>query len=259
MRIAVPNKGSLSETAIAMLAELPLRGRLQADLAVLELDEAHALHFGRAVAPSHALLLNVARDQLDRFAEIDHTARLLTTLASKSTDGVVLNVDDSFVSRIAPTLEPGTSVRWFGLDASVADRLPELQEQVRALRAEMADQFRLMADESLRRQGADLERAHAERLGALLTPFREQVARFQDEVQAGQRAGEAAQAALRTHIEGLHQRSEQIGRDAVALTRAGLWWEALAASFAYGAAELRVLVSARPRGAAVSEPAAAAP
>ena len=113
----------------AMLSERLHRGRLQADIAVLELDEAHALHFARAVAPTHALLLNVARDQLDRFAEIDHTARLLTTLASKSTDGVVLNVDDSFVSRIAPTLEPGTSVRWFGLDASVADRLPELQEQ----------------------------------------------------------------------------------------------------------------------------------
>ena len=113
----------------SMLGSIRLRGRLRADLAVLELDEAHALRFAAAVAPTHALLLNVARDQLDRFAEIDHTARLLTTLASKSTDGVVLNVDDSFVSRIAPTLEPGTSVRWFGLDASVADRLPELQEQ----------------------------------------------------------------------------------------------------------------------------------
>ena len=113
----------------SMLGSIRLRGRLRADLAVLELDEAHALRFAAAVAPTHALLLNVAHDQLDRFAEIDHTARLLTTLASKSTDGVVLNVDDSFVSRIAPTLEPGTSVRWFGLDASVADRLPELQEQ----------------------------------------------------------------------------------------------------------------------------------
>ena len=88
----------------SMLGSIRLRGRLRADLAVLELDEAHALRFAAAVAPTHALLLNVARDQLDRFAEIDHTARLLTTLASKSTDGVVLNVDDSFVSRIAPTL-----------------------------------------------------------------------------------------------------------------------------------------------------------
>ncbi len=112
----------------AMLAEMPRRGRLEADIAVLELDEAHALHFGRAVAPTHALLLNVARDQLDRFAEIDHTARLLTQLAAMTTDGVVLNRDDPFVNRIATTLAPGVDVSWFGLDASVADRIGELSE-----------------------------------------------------------------------------------------------------------------------------------
>ncbi|NYF98975.1 MurT ligase domain-containing protein [Janibacter cremeus] len=112
----------------AMLAEMPLRGGLEADIAVLELDEAHALHFGRAVAPTHALLLNVARDQLDRFAEIDHTARLLTQLAAMTTDGVVLNRDDPFVNRIATTLAPDVDVTWFGLDASVADRIGELSE-----------------------------------------------------------------------------------------------------------------------------------
>lgn len=112
----------------AMLAEMPLRGGLQADIAVLELDEAHALHFGRAVAPTHALLLNVARDQLDRFAEIDHTAGLLTQLAAMTTEGVVLNRDDPFVNRIATTLDPSIDVTWFGLDASAADRLGELNE-----------------------------------------------------------------------------------------------------------------------------------
>jgi lipid II isoglutaminyl synthase (glutamine-hydrolysing) len=113
----------------SMLGELPLRGRLSADLAVLELDEAHALKFAAGVRPTHALLLNVARDQLDRFAEIDHTARLLATLAEQTTTGVVLNLDDSFVSRIRDRVAPGVVVRYFGVDASIADRLPELQEQ----------------------------------------------------------------------------------------------------------------------------------
>lgn len=111
----------------ALLAERLHRGRLQADIAVLELDEAHALHFARAVAPTHALLLNVARDQLDRFAEIDHTAGLLTQLAGMTTQGVVLNRDDPFVNRIATTVS-GLDIAWFGLDASIADRLGELQE-----------------------------------------------------------------------------------------------------------------------------------
>jgi UDP-N-acetylmuramyl tripeptide synthase len=113
----------------SMLGELPLRGRLAADMAVLELDEAHALKFAAAVRPTHALLLNVARDQLDRFAEIDHTAKLLASLAEQATTGVVLNLDDSFVSRIRDRVGDGVAVRYFGVDASIADRLPELQEQ----------------------------------------------------------------------------------------------------------------------------------
>lgn len=111
----------------AMLPKLPLSGRLTADAAVLELDEAHALRFVDAVAPTHALLLNVARDQLDRFAEIDHTAQLLAKLAAGTREAVVLNRDDSFVSRIAGDAGVPPAV-YFGLDASMQDRLAELQE-----------------------------------------------------------------------------------------------------------------------------------
>jgi len=112
----------------AMLAELSLSGRLKADLAVLELDEAHALKFAAEVRPTHSLLLNVARDQLDRFAEIDHTAKLLAELAAQTTTGVVLNLNDSFVSRIAARVPDGVRVTYFGVDPSIAGRLPELQE-----------------------------------------------------------------------------------------------------------------------------------
>ncbi len=113
----------------SMLGEVGVGGRLHADLAVLELDEAHALKFTDSVSPTHALLLNVARDQLDRFAEIDHTAGLLARIAEHATEGVVLNVDDSFISRIRDHVGDGVEVRYFGVDASIADRLPELMEQ----------------------------------------------------------------------------------------------------------------------------------
>ncbi len=112
----------------SMLAEIPFSGRLKADIAVLELDEAHALKFAAEVKPTHSLLLNVARDQLDRFAEIDHTATLLAELAEQTTTGVVLNIDDSYVSRIAARVPDGVTVTYFGVDPSIADRLPELQE-----------------------------------------------------------------------------------------------------------------------------------
>ncbi|MDQ6716708.1 MAG: MurT ligase domain-containing protein [Actinomycetota bacterium] len=112
----------------AMLRNVSLAGRLDADVAVLELDEWHALQFAKVVKPTHALLLNVARDQLDRFAEIDTTARLLTTLATQTTEGVVLNRDDSFVARVRADLPAGLPVRYFGIDPSVAAGLPSLQE-----------------------------------------------------------------------------------------------------------------------------------
>ena len=112
----------------SMLGELPLSGRLVADVAILELDEWHALQFAKVVKPTHALLLNVARDQLDRFAEIDTTARLLASLATETTTGVVLNRDDSFVARIRPQLPEDMTVRYFGIDPEVADELPPLHE-----------------------------------------------------------------------------------------------------------------------------------
>ena len=76
-------------------------GRLPYDVAVFELDEAWAVRFVAAVAPRRALLLNVMRDQLDRFGEIDMTARLLGKVAAATTGHVVLNRDDERVATLA--------------------------------------------------------------------------------------------------------------------------------------------------------------
>lgn len=80
--------------AAALLEAIDLKGNLKADIAVLELDEAHAVHFVRSIKPRYCLLLNVMRDQLDRFGEIDSTAKMLHTIADATTEGVVLNRDD---------------------------------------------------------------------------------------------------------------------------------------------------------------------
>ena len=80
--------------AAALLGAVDAKGRLDADIAVLELDEAHAVRFVDTVKPRYALLLNVMRDQLDRFGEIDATARMLHTIAENTTDTIVINRDD---------------------------------------------------------------------------------------------------------------------------------------------------------------------
>ena len=63
-------------TITAVCEHASWRGRLRADVAVFELDEAHAVRFIAVVRPDRVLLLNVMRDQLDRFGEIDTTARV---------------------------------------------------------------------------------------------------------------------------------------------------------------------------------------
>lgn len=113
----------------ALLPEVSWKGQIPADIAVLELDEAYAIHFSQVIAPDYSLLLNVARDQLDRFAEIDYTARLLADLAAKTTQGVVFNQDDSFVARGAQGLATGVSAHYFGVHSSLQERLSELMEQ----------------------------------------------------------------------------------------------------------------------------------
>lgn len=72
------------------MGEVNQRGKLDADIAVLELDEAWAVKFVQQVQPKYSLLLNVMRDQLDRFGEIDTAAGFLEKIAAATTDRVVL-------------------------------------------------------------------------------------------------------------------------------------------------------------------------
>ncbi|MBK4217270.1 DNA recombination protein RmuC [Paracoccus caeni] len=91
---------------------------------------------------------------------------------------------------------------------------------LRELREEMTGQFKLLASEILRVQQGDMQKAQGEQLTALLNPFRDQVHRFQTELQARNKVLDEEGARLREHIQYLHQRSEDISREAVNLTRA---------------------------------------
>lgn len=110
--------------AAALLGEVNTRGQLDADIAVLELDEAHAVHFVRAVKPRYSLLLNVMRDQLDRFGEIDTTAGMLATIAASTTDTVVLNRDDPRIGVESFSAPITAVVKTFGASDEVRHQFP---------------------------------------------------------------------------------------------------------------------------------------
>ena len=124
LKVFTNPSGSNFTRGIASVAALEMRrGRLDADIAVVELDEAHAVHFVRQVPPKYSLILNVLRDQLDRFGEIDTTAKLLAKVANQTTGTVVLNREDPLVAAITANRKV-----YFGYSGSVATLFPNDDE-----------------------------------------------------------------------------------------------------------------------------------
>ena len=101
-------------------------GRLPYDVAVFELDEAWAVRFVAVVPPRRSLLLNVMRDQLDRFGEIDTTAGLLGKVAAATTGAVVLNRDDERIAALAATTR--ADVSYYGVAPSLRELFPTDEE-----------------------------------------------------------------------------------------------------------------------------------
>ena len=109
--------------AAALLGEINLKGELKADIAVLELDEAHAVHFVQTIPPRYSLILNVMRDQLDRFGEIDTTTKMLLAIALATTDTVVLNREDQRIAKLQTSLTT-QGVHFFGLSPRLVATFP---------------------------------------------------------------------------------------------------------------------------------------
>lgn len=120
-----PSGSNFTRGVVASLLDhVDEHGKLNADIAVVELDEAHAVHFARLVPPSYTLILNVFRDQLDRFGEIDHTAKLLANVVEETTKGVILNRDDELVRPLGINVKNDVALHYFGVSDSLRKLFP---------------------------------------------------------------------------------------------------------------------------------------
>lgn len=118
----------LSGIATALVCQSNKKGKLtDADVAVLEVDEASLRRVADHVPITHVVVTNLFRDQLDRYGELDTTAQLIregiekTNLNHPDTpEGkLFLNADDTAVMQLA---DAAKEVVTFGLDTS---ELPE--------------------------------------------------------------------------------------------------------------------------------------
>ena len=115
--------------ASSILAESSVLGRLDADIGVLEVDEAFALDFAAVVAPSTVLVLNTQVDQLYRFYETERVADMMLDTAQQATLHVVTNREDPYLSKIARRYSDGDEttapdITYFGASAEVIASAP---------------------------------------------------------------------------------------------------------------------------------------
>lgn len=130
-----PTGSNFVRGIIATIArEASIWSKLPYDIAVFEQDEAHAVHFVRQHRPVGVVALNVTRDQMDRFGEIDTTAKLIGKVVAAAQEWVVLNANDPRLSALAAEIER-RRVTWFGHTAKLQHLFPS-DDQLHAEKAE---------------------------------------------------------------------------------------------------------------------------
>jgi len=100
----------------AALGKAGTDGKLKADWGVFEIDEASLPRAVEEIRPKATLVLNLFRDQLDRYGELETIAKKIEKALSALPEGahVILNADDPRVAEIGLSLAHKPT--WFGLD-----------------------------------------------------------------------------------------------------------------------------------------------
>ena len=128
LRVAQNRSGSnlLQGVISAAVRGTDLRGRLDAQLFLLEVDEATVRLVAPEVRPEVFLITNIFRDQLDRFGELYTMAKGLEAVieALPASATVALNADDPLVASLAPRA-PARRLYYGISDGSAGTREPE--------------------------------------------------------------------------------------------------------------------------------------
>lgn len=119
--------------ASALLKETSLTGRLDADIAILEIDEGYGVVIAEQLHPRAAVILNLLVDQIYRFGEPDRVATMFRNIAHAVDGYVALNRDDNFLAKLGTELEQGGKhrVEYFGSTSEALASAPHGQASAR--------------------------------------------------------------------------------------------------------------------------------
>lgn len=105
----------------ALIRQSAITGRLNADYAVLEVDEASMKGLTSEIGVQRVVVSNLFRDQLDRYGELDTTARMILsgiqqTEIAQGRGRLILNGDDPLVTTLGQHPEFKNNLLYFGVE-----------------------------------------------------------------------------------------------------------------------------------------------
>jgi len=119
-----PAGGNLPQgVASAVVGAITWRGKVRADVCVLEVDEAYGPRIAKLIPPDWVVFTNLQLDQLNRFGEPENVFEMMKTLAFQARVGVVVNEGDpNLVALGALCHERGLEVHGVGVSGHAIAR-----------------------------------------------------------------------------------------------------------------------------------------
>lgn len=120
----------------ALVEDMTIFGKLRpTDWFIFEMDEAYGPIFTESISPRVVVGLNVLRDQLDRYGEIDTTAKLIQETAKKSST-FIFNQEDPLLKRVSMELNTDKiKTVSFGVSQMLQNRIVNEQVVSRAAKS----------------------------------------------------------------------------------------------------------------------------
>jgi UDP-N-acetylmuramyl tripeptide synthase len=108
----------------ALIAAADVQGKMPATVGLFEVDEASLRLVVPEVKPTHIVVTNLFRDQLDRYGELDATARLIGEGIAGTDAELYLNADDPLVASLAQYARDPKKVHYFGIEGVPVSATP---------------------------------------------------------------------------------------------------------------------------------------
>jgi UDP-N-acetylmuramyl tripeptide synthase len=121
VRVVTNSTGSNLKRGVtsALIAAADSRGRMNATVGLFEVDEASLRLVAPEVKPRHIIVTNLFRDQLDRYGELDTTAKLIGEGIAATSASLYLNADDPLVASLVKYAKRPQDVHYFGIEGAL--------------------------------------------------------------------------------------------------------------------------------------------